>query len=655
MAVNLKLIGRSLIFVAVIGFPMLVQGEQEDEDMLFFDLPSVFTASKYEQKISDAPARVSVITAKEIQRYGYRNLAEALRSMPGLQSSYDHSYSYLGVRGLNIPGDFNSRVLVLVDGHRINENIYDSVVVDYGNIVDIDMIKQIEMIRGPASSLYGSSAFLGVINIITKDGRDINGIQLSADTGSHDTYQGRISYGKQYDNDLEVLLSASSYSSEGADRYFAEFDDPATNNGVAVDADGGKNDSLLAKLNYGGFTLSAAYTEYAKKIPTASYGTIFNDSRSLTTKGRSYINLGYDTLLEGGADLSAKLYYDEYWYDGDFVYNYPPVTKYIDTAASHWWGLEAQLTKVFFDSHRITTGLEYRKNLKTEQKVYDVFDTYLDIDTNEKVYGLYLQDEWQISEHWTLNLGVRFDDYSQSKSSINPRIAGIWQAKQTTLKLLYSSAFRAPNAYELFYENTIAQKAARMLEPESIESYELIWEQQLSSSLHLITSVYHNSIEDMLILVTDPDDGFEIFDNTAEVESEGFELELLVNFSEGWSGSASYAYQKSQDGYGANLVNYAQNMFKLNALSPLIADNFLLGLELQYEDGRKTFAGSDTDSQILTNLTVSNNTMADELTLSAGIYNLFDETYSQLGFQEHVQNMLEQNGRTFRLKATYRF
>ena len=102
-----------------------------DEEILFQDLPSVFGASKYEQKTSEAPAWVTLVTAEEIEAYGYRTLADILRSVPGFYATYDRNYSYLGVRGFLRPGDYNSRVLLLVDGHRTNDNIYDSTF--YGN------------------------------------------------------------------------------------------------------------------------------------------------------------------------------------------------------------------------------------------------------------------------------------------------------------------------------------------------------------------------------------------------------------------------------------------------------------------------------------------------------------------------------------------
>jgi outer membrane receptor for ferrienterochelin and colicin len=99
---------------------------EAEEELLFKDIASVYTASKYEQKITEAPSKVSIVTDDEIRRYGYRTLADILRSLPGFYVSYDRNYSYVGVRGFGVPGDYNTRVLMLVDGHRINDNIYDS-------------------------------------------------------------------------------------------------------------------------------------------------------------------------------------------------------------------------------------------------------------------------------------------------------------------------------------------------------------------------------------------------------------------------------------------------------------------------------------------------------------------------------------------------
>ncbi len=143
--------------------------------MLFQEIPSVYGASRYEQKVTEAPSSVSIVTSADIKHYGYRNLGEILESVPGLYTTYDRNYSYLGMRGFARAGDYNTRVLLLVDGHRLNDAVYDQAPIGTDFPVDVDLIDRVEIIRGPSSSIYGTNAFLGVINVITKRGRDLRG------------------------------------------------------------------------------------------------------------------------------------------------------------------------------------------------------------------------------------------------------------------------------------------------------------------------------------------------------------------------------------------------------------------------------------------------------------------------------------------------
>src|SRR5207245_6889213 len=150
--------------------------------------------------------------------------------------SYDRNYSYLGIRGFNV-GYFytrNNRVLLLVDRHRINNGLTDGAAIGTDFILDVDLIERVEIIRGPGSSLYGNNAFFGVINVITRKGRDMAGIggEVSGEVASLDTYKGRVTYGNRFTNGLEMLLSGTIYDSEGHDRlFYKEFDQPAHNNG----------------------------------------------------------------------------------------------------------------------------------------------------------------------------------------------------------------------------------------------------------------------------------------------------------------------------------------------------------------------------------------------------------------------------------------
>jgi outer membrane receptor for ferrienterochelin and colicins len=137
------------------------------EQLLGIEIQSVFGASRFLQKSTEAPAAVTVITADEIWRYGWRTLADVLRSVRGFYVTDDRSWAYVGVRGFQRTGDYNTRILLLIDGRRTNDNIYDQALVQEDFLVDLAEVERIEVIRGPSSSLYGSNAFSGVINIVT--------------------------------------------------------------------------------------------------------------------------------------------------------------------------------------------------------------------------------------------------------------------------------------------------------------------------------------------------------------------------------------------------------------------------------------------------------------------------------------------------------
>ncbi len=144
-----------------------------------------------------APASVTLVSADDIARFGYRTLADALRGVRGLYVSDDRNYSYLGVRGFMRPGDYNSRILLLVDGHRMNDNLYDGAYFGRDGLPSIDIVERIEFVRGPSSSIYGSSAFFGIVNVVTKQATDLVGARVSAGTASYST-PGRCLFGGRH-------------------------------------------------------------------------------------------------------------------------------------------------------------------------------------------------------------------------------------------------------------------------------------------------------------------------------------------------------------------------------------------------------------------------------------------------------------------------
>jgi len=149
----------------------------------------VYSASKFPQKTTEAPAAVTVITADEIKKYGYRTLADILRSVRGFYITYDRNYVYVGVRGFSRPGDYNTRILLLLDGHRINENIYDQAFIGTDFPIDIDLIDRVEIIRGSGSSLYGSNAFSLWSTSLPEGEKNFHGGEVSGEAGNHETYK----------------------------------------------------------------------------------------------------------------------------------------------------------------------------------------------------------------------------------------------------------------------------------------------------------------------------------------------------------------------------------------------------------------------------------------------------------------------------------
>ena len=262
-------------------------------------------------------------------------MADILDSVRGLYTTYDRNYSYIGARGFNIPGDYNSRVLVLVDGHRINDSLYDSVDIGTQFPIDVDLIDRVEIVRGPTSSLYGNNAFFGVIHVITKRGRDLKGTEISGEVASFETYKSRLSYGNTFQNGLELLVSGSIYDSQGKEHlFYKEFDDPATNNGIAENADGDQYYSLLANLLFRDFSLRGAYEYREKDIPTASFGALFNDPGSHTIDKVGYVDLQYEHSFADQLGVMARLYYDRYYFDAELVHDNPPITVNKDKGPS---------------------------------------------------------------------------------------------------------------------------------------------------------------------------------------------------------------------------------------------------------------------------------------------------------------------------------
>jgi len=628
------------------------------EELMGVEVSTVLGASRYEQRISDAPASISIITSQDIKRYGYRTMADVLNSVPGLYVTYDRNYHYLGAGGFLRQGDYNTRMLLLVDGHRMNNNIYDTAAVGNDLILDIDLVDRVEVIRGPGSSLYGSNAFFGVINVITKGASHVNGLELSAEGGSSDANKQRATFGRAFGNGLEMVLSATRYHSRGQSLYYKEYDSPATNSGRSDGGDYEGYSSFFTNVKMAGLDVQAAYGSRTKGIPTGAWGTVFNDDRTKSIDAQGYIDVRYHRAFRDNQDLSVRVFYDYYRYDGKYLFDYPPLTINRDLAVGKWWGTEALYKTRIGDRHTVIAGLEYRDNLLQQQKNYDdsPYAVYLDDDRGSYSLGAYAQGEFTVTERILLNLGARYDHYKDFSGRLNPRAALIWNPlERTTVKFIYGEAYRIPNAYELYYsDGNVTQGANPGLDPETIRTYELVLEKYVKE-FRLCLSGFYYDVENLISQQTEAA-GVMVFANTGRAEGRGIQFEMERKWRNGLAGKLSYSFQEvtsNQD--GVEFANFPKHLVKFNAFGPIIRNWLGLGVEIQYASSQRNLNGTRDGGYTLVNATLLSEKTFRDLDLSFSVYNVLDKKYSNPGSREHVQSDIGQDGRTFRLKATYRF
>jgi len=627
------------------------------------DMDVVYGASRYEQKLSDAPAAVTVITSEEIRGYGYRTLGEVLASVRGFCVTYDRSYEYIGVRGFGRPGDYNTRVLILHDGHAANDLIYGQASASSELAVDLDLVERIEIIRGPGSALYGAGAFFAVINIVTIDGSDLDGAEAMAETGSYGSAGGRAAWGRRLGTDGDLLLSTGGFNAPGGDLYWPEYDDPATNDGLFVDGDGEAAAHVSGRLRRGGLVAAAGYTQRRKHVPTGEWDMLYNDNAAALRDSRFLVDLAFERSLAEALQFRAHLAYDHYRYTGKYPYDYAdegePLWRVIneDLAEGRWLSGDLQFGCTWRGRHRLVAGGDFRQALEARQKAWDPYAVSLDVDERVHNLGFYTQDEIDLGRNFALYAGLRVDSYSSFGGLTTPRLGLIAHpGAGTTLKLLYGEAFRAPNAYELFYGDGSTQKGNGDLEPEHIRTTELAWEQAIQPGVAGSVSVFHNDIEQLIDQRVDPADGLITFANLGEASTIGAEIELDARLLAGWRGRAGYSFQQTEDERTANsLTNSPEHIVQANLSTPRYAGRLAGGLDLRHVSRRRTLAGASVDPYTVANLTLLVEVGVPGLALDATVYNLFDEAYADPGAEHQSQAALQREGRQFGVRLRYRW
>lgn len=619
---------------------------------------TVTGAAKRPQPLSETPSAVSVITAAEIEANGYHTLGEALRWVRGLFVTNDQNYMYLGIRGLQRPGDYNNKILLTLDGHALNGAVYGDAMIGEELGIDLEQVERIEVVRGPGSSLYGSSAVLGVINIVTRAPRSEPGLAADGRVGEGGERRAFVRAGESRAGLPEWRASLSLKDTRGFDYYYPQFDHPSSHLGIAQGVDGENAWAFLGRADWKGFSLAAKLNEREKHIPTGSFGTLFDDPRTRTYDGRDYVELAATKPLATSLELHARAYWDGARYHGVYVYG-PDTAAVIehdhgdgDVVGSEWrvnWSASPRQI--------VTAGAELQRVTRAWQKTDDEAPAYvyIDLDTPTTQGGAYLQDELRVGETGRLAGGVRLDAFRGYAPVASPRFdASVSTGPGTRWKLLAGSAFRAPSPYERYYHDGTSQVANPSLMPERVGTVEGSVEHHVGN-LTAILSAYASRIVNLIDLapVNDPP-GFFTFENRQRVNSRGVEGEIQVVESAATRVRVALARQRTVDGdTGAELSNSPGWNGHVVFTHDPERGRFTLGAGLRFLSPRLTLQRQWTETAVVADTRLGWRAARDVL-VGLEVKNLLDARYGDPGSAEHTQDEIPQDGRVLFLTLSLR-
>jgi outer membrane receptor protein involved in Fe transport len=592
-------------------------------------------AAKYEQPVRDVPASVTIITAEEIERYGFETLADALRSIRGLFTSYDRNYANLGVRGFSRLTDYNNRLLVLIDGHPTNEPVFGSAGVGTDLVVDLYAVERIEFVRGPSSVMYGTGAMFGVVNVVMKRGDGTRTASATGRSGS-DGFRSGSASGTAAIGGTDVAISGLWRSVTGSNLYFPEF---ATNgsDGIARGRDYDRSGGVTAHITRGGFEATLHYGVRTKGVPAASYETDFNADEQ-TVDRRKFIDLSYERTLTPRLRLAVRSYWNRYDYDG----RYPAAAALTESnSLGETLALETRLAWDVRSNDRLTFGIESINVVRAESRYWG--DGTLNLEGPFKTIAGYVQNEYQPSSNLTLTAGLRVEPTSTVGTFFNPRLAVVFNpSRSSTIKVLYGQAYRAPDVYE---REAYGHGVSNTLKPEKVRTAELVVEQKLNDSFAMFGSLFANKAEALIGVVGADGITFEYANDSSAQHANGSEVQIDYRAPSGLWGYASWSTVRVTDEDPGELIaNVPRNLLRFGVSSNPAA-RLHGGIDLIYETSRTTIDGGRTSPFLVANAT-SSFALTKRLRAGLTVRNLFDRHYSTPVGAEFRSPSMQQDGRT---------
>ncbi len=656
----------------------------------------VTIATRHETLISKAPSIVTVITDEEIKNLGYRTFAEILRTVPGFEilKKADFGEAVPAVRGLAGA----DKVRVMLNGHLVNNPLGGGAFSNFDDF-PVENIKRLEIIRGPGSAMYGENAFTAVINIITKDAKDIDGVKISSGYGSFDTYEENIVFGKTYGN-VTVSGMVHYRQSNGFDGIVESDNQTRIDNVLSSfgfspvsQAPGRVEDwrqeyNLNLKVDYKGVYFEGWYSN-RNRGPFIGPQYALNDESDVES---NYVfgEAGYKKTFEERLTFKPRVYYDQFdnnTYiesfsegvkldtDGDGNYNtYPDGFIGNGKVIQKIIGTEIPFDYELFDGNVITLGLEYRLINQTNvqfssnfhpatdeplDSLLDFSDTYPFLkEATRRIWSVYLQDTWDITDTINLTLGARHDQYSDFGGATSPRSGLTWAfMKDASLKLLYGEAFRAPSFLEMFTTNQPAIQGNEDLDPETIRTYELGLSYKFNKHVSSSVNYFFNDVKDLIVLRTvESAQNTSRYENFGDARIQGVEMETKVDITKGNYVFMNYTFQSPEDDDGDDLPfvakhkgNFGVNVNYWKYINTNMSA-FVSGRRSREEDDTR----DDLPAYALLNLSVIGKEFFRTMEVYGTVYNLLDKDYSDPG-PTSIPEDLPRPGRTFFVGLSYQF
>ncbi len=649
-----------------------------DAELLESD--EVAAASRSLESVEDAPASVSVISGTELRAMGYPTIAEAVRGVRGMYLSDDRTYEAIGVRGFSRPGDYGNRVLVTLDGQPMNDNYAGSSLVGFDGRVDLDDVERIEIVRGPGSVLYGTGAFFGVINLVTRGRQVRTHGELAGGTALDGVGRARATGVVRLGEDAGAWSSVAIARGAGRDFFFPEYrndpraaDQPLAADGLPSDgnvrnADGFSAGSVGGRAWWRWITVQGFLSHRVKGIPTGAYESVIGDPRSKVRDTRAFVELRVEPKLGKGVESLSRVHLNLYDFNGTYASDPRPSLE-SEVFRGRWLGGEQRLVLKPVETLRLTVGAELIGHLQAKQLSADATAKYADRDDPYLNAAGYLLGDFTPAKAVKISAGARLDYYSNvafdAAGAINPRLAVIFDTwKGGKLKLLGGKAFRSPSVYEL-YSSGSDRTAAASLKPEQVVSGEVELSQRITPTVLALLAGYTNYVTG-LIELKETEGGLLRYENsTSPVLVAGGEAELRREWRQGFMASATVSVQKAQYLDAPTLREVPNSPLTLGSLkcaAPIVGRSLMAMMRVSIEgprfDSDNTTADPEqgrTRAGVVGDLVFSGEVERLNARYAVGAYNLADSRYESVPSREYRQRTILQNGRTFLANVSVSF